>query len=418
MSSPSDPGRRYPKRQRTAVTYSETANSQDELDQDSETVDQANATSPAAKDQVSASDDDDDDDDDDDEWTLQPNQKKHTEKPKVKKHRIKEPKPFPFMNLVPELREAVYKLVVGTPDSVISIQSTTLTNWRLRRNIYEVYRPHPDRWVHFSDHARFRNLGLLRVSKGIYEEAAVVLYTKHKFVFLRLTALQTFLLLMRPQTLSRLIHVHIHVSDSEWNFMPGVASQLLQLRYLQTLKIFGLGCTTSNRNFAKYLIATGRPMSTWPTTVESFDKLKGIQLARDIYPFMFPFLNAVIRAGPIVAKDPQPDGSSKSEPELASSDGSQSSMTKYIDPTSARALVAHTEEEQDSPYQQLAGINALVQALELDESWHTYAAWYSFDHNSSPFSQFVGTPMTDTRRSTKRTAMKEELLTLMGKDSF
>lgn len=278
--------------------------------------------------------------------------------------------------LPPELREAVYKLVVGSPDGIISIEPSSLTNLRLRRTLDESFKPISGGWSNWAGRKKFRNLRLLRVSKTVYAEAAVVMYTQQKFYFSRLSALQTFLLLLRPETLDRLIHVQVDVGETEWTFMPGVASQLLQLHYLQTLKITGLGVNTSSRNFSKYLTSTGRSESTWAVTMESYDKMKGIKLARDMYPFMYPFFNAVIRAGFVEAEGSSPHEFKEPESEPASSAVSQSSMTKYPDPTPVQNSITSTDEEQKSPYKPLVGVDVLVETLELEESRQPYGGWF------------------------------------------
>ncbi|KAJ4420316.1 hypothetical protein N0V82_004415 [Gnomoniopsis sp. IMI 355080] len=406
MSSSAALEPRYPKRRRTAVSYNEAAASEDEFDEVSDPTTAVSDNSTAAKDEAESSDNDED-------WTLEPNSKKRSKTPIIKKPKTKKPKPFPFMKLPPELRDNIYKLVVGSPDGIVAIEPASLTNARLRRTLEESYKPvvggrNLTRLTSWTARKRYRNLRLLCASKEIYEEAAPVLYTKQKFVFLRLSALQTFLLLVRPETLDRLVHVHVHVGETEWTFMPGVASQLLQLHYLQTLKISGLGFSTSSRNFSGYLNSTERAESTWPVTLESYDKMKAIKLARDMYPFMYPFFNGVIRAGFVEALAVQPDGSKELEPEPASSSTS----------TSTQASDADTDEEQTSLYKPLVGVKALVHALELDESADSYGGWYHDCFRSPSFAQFKSKPMTDDRRSTRRAAMKLELLDLMGRDSF
>lgn len=156
--------------------------------------------------------------------------------------------------------------------------------------------------------------------------------------------------------------------------MPGVASQMLQLHYLQTLKINGLNYTTSSRNFAKYLNSTGRSESTWQVSIESFDKMMGIKLARDIYPFMYTFFHGVIRAKAVVVEEFQPAGSMK--PEAASSDISQPGMTKDLDSTAVQKLGVCMKAGEESIYPPLIGVDALVQVLELGEK--RLSGWYDF----------------------------------------
>lgn len=266
----------------------------------------------------------------------------------------------------------MYDLVVGQPDGVVPIEPSHLNAPRLRRTLEDSYKPVSGGWPNFAHRRHFRNLGLLRVCKAIYAEAAVVLYTKQRFAFSRLSALQTFLLLLRPETLDRIIHVELDVGEGEWTFMPGVASQLLQLHYLQTLKISGLGYSTSSRNFTKYLKATDRPESSWEVTMESYDRLRGIKFARDLYPFFYPFFNAVIRAESSVAK-----GDSVESQDAESTLGMPTpSLSDDSHPTSMHGPDNRTNEKEESRYKPLIGINALGRALEVDHNGISTPNWY------------------------------------------
>lgn len=273
--------------------------------------------------------------------------------------------------LPPELRNAVYRLAVGSLDGVVSLGPTNLTNQRLRRNLEEVDKPGSAGFPNFL-RKHFRNLRLLRVSKDIYAEAAVVTYTKQKFAFSRLSALQTFLLLLRPETLDRITHVQVDISEAEWTFMPSVSSQLLQLHYLQTLKITGLCYNTSSRNFTKYLLFTDRNESSWDTTEESFDKLRSIKLARDLYPFMYPFFVGVIRAESSMVNEPL--SAESQDADSTSGDLPTPSQSDDTDPTSMPGPDDRTNEKEESPYKPLIGIDALAKVLEFDHNVN--AGWY------------------------------------------
>lgn len=265
----------------------------------------------------------------------------------------------------------MYDLVVGQPDGLVPIEPAHLTAPRLRRTLEDSYKPLSGNWPNYADRKKFRNLGLLRVSKAIYAEAAVVLYTKQKFVFSRLSALQTFLLLLRPETLDRIIHVEVDVGESEWTFMPGVASQLLQLHYLQTLKVSGLGYSTSSRNFTKYLRATDRSERNWEVSTESYDKMKGIKFARDLYPFFYPFFNAVIRAEFMTKED-----SVKSQDADSTLGMPTPSLSDESDPASIQGPDDHTNEKEEPRYKPLIGIDALGRVLEVDHDGNPYTNWY------------------------------------------
>lgn len=311
----------------------------------------------------------------------------------------------------------MYKFVVGSHDGTVNIESSPLINPLLRRTLREPYWSTHDQKKEWADLIRFRNLRLLRVSKAIYQEAAVVMYTRQKFVFTSLSTLQTFLLLLRPETLDRVTHVQVFVIQTEWHLMPGVALQMLQLRYLQTFEFPRF--VFWRRDFAKYLDDTGRPQSTWPVNVESFDKIQAIKLAKDTYSLMFPFFNAVIRAGPGDAEEPLQLAPSKERNEISSND-SQSSMMQESNPNSTDESGAHTVEEEEPIYKPLIGVDALVRVMAHDQNFELN--WSGLSRQSpwtnSILSQFKSAPMTEERRSVRRAALKKELLALMAQDSF
>lgn len=202
----------------------------------------------------------------------------------------------------------------------------------------------------------------------------MVMYTKQKFAFSRLSALQTFLLLLRPETLDRITHIQVDVSEAEWTFMPSVSSQLLQLHYLQTLKISGLGYSTSSRNFTRYLLSTERTESSWDNTEESYDKLRSIKLARDLYPFMYPFFTGVIRAESSMANEPL--SAESQDADSTSGDLPTPGQSDDTDPASMPAPDDRTNEKEESPYKPLIGIDALAKVLEFDHNGNSSAGWY------------------------------------------
>lgn len=202
----------------------------------------------------------------------------------------------------------------------------------------------------------------------------MVMYTKQKFTFSRLSALQTFLLLLRPETLDRITHIRVDVREAEWTFMPSVSSQLLQLHYLQTLQISGLGYSTSGRNFNKYLLMTERAEAAWSNTEESYDKLRSIKLARDLYPFMYPFFTGVIRAESSMANEILLEESQDAE--SASGDLPTPAQSEDTDPNSMPTPDDHTNYKEDSPYKRLVGIDALAKVLEFDHNGPASDGWY------------------------------------------
>lgn len=186
----------------------------------------------------------------------------------------------------------IYKRVVTHQGGPVYMESPPLVATRIRRRLAE--RVGEEDWTLFKERRRFRNLRLLRVSKQVYQEASYFFY-KQTFAFHRVSALQTFLLLQRPDTMTRLQHIEARVGDAEWGLMPGVAEQIAQLSNLESLKLVGLNYRTSGRDLYRYLDQTKRPMQEWAVNLESMDKMKGIKLARDTYPFLFPLYKAVVQ---------------------------------------------------------------------------------------------------------------------------
>lgn len=241
------------------------------------------------------------------------------------------------------MRNEIYKIVVISADNIVSLNSANLSNSNIRRFLVSLIEDaflgvrrlpwyagplgqglfaegYPQAWpsalklsfsrfivsnisyiqvplgYHGPKHrfARaFRNLRLLRVSKEIYKEAAHLFY-KQTFQFHSAATLQTFLLQQRSETMSRLRHIDVTVAENEWNLVPGVSAQLAELVNIEKLSIHGLNHKTSGRDFPKHLSQTGRSISEWDLSLESYDKALGIKLARDTYPFLFPFYRKVI----------------------------------------------------------------------------------------------------------------------------
>lgn len=134
----------------------------------------------------------------------------------------------------------------------------------------------------------FRNLRLLRTCKQVYAEGAGYVYSQ-TFKFQQLPALQTFLLIISPETMDKIKDVELFVANNEWKLMPGIAAKLPTFTNLTRLKISGLSLKHGMRDFVKYLDDTGRNINSFPDTIEAWDKLMGMKLARDTYPFMFPY---------------------------------------------------------------------------------------------------------------------------------
>lgn len=135
-----------------------------------------------------------------------------------------------------------------------------------------------------------RNLGLLRVSKQIYSEAVGFVY-RQEFTFKNLPAIWNFLHFLSPETKNLLRHIEVKLSEHEWNFLPPILLALpVQGGNLERLKIHNLGHHAGTGSVSKHLKATGRPPSTWGTTLKDLDKIIGIALAKHTYDFMWVFV--------------------------------------------------------------------------------------------------------------------------------
>lgn len=268
-----------------------------------------------------------------------------------------------------EIRNEIYKYAVTNTGNLVYIKSQSLTNTRSRRFLSEKVDEEFSayfwrRWRHRDTRNKFRNLRLLRVCKTMYRESADFIYGQ-RFKFYRLVTLQTFLLLLRPATLARLRHVKVCLGDSEWQLLPMFSTHLIQLINLTTLKITDINTDICRKNFVSYLQRTDRPLSSWEITGDSLDKLNGIKLARDIYPFMFPFFKMMVRDNGI------------------------------------GRLVQMVDFRYQENYSCL-GKEQIYRGL-----------WVA-----SPFDRFKARRITDERRLLMRTAMGEEIIRLMEEDSF
>lgn len=132
-----------------------------------------------------------------------------------------------------------------------------------------------------------RNLALLRVSKGVFQEAVGFVYGQ-EFHFKQLHALWNFLSSLSPKTKSLLRHLEVKPSESEWNFLPAVAQELPM--DLNRLIIHNLGGHVGVGNPSKYLKATRRAVETLDINLPALDSVLGIVLAKATYDFLHPFI--------------------------------------------------------------------------------------------------------------------------------
>lgn len=176
------------------------------------------------------------------------------------------------------------------PDGIVHIESHNYSALKLRQRLAEHIEPR--RYSKSTGFHFHRNLRLLRANKVIYNEAADVFY-RQVFSFKTALALQTFLVFQRPETLPLLRRIHVDVSKPDWKLMPSLSVQIGQLVGLEKLKISGMLPTTTYR-LDKYLAYTKRPREDWENSVVGWDKLRSIKLAKDLYPFLFPFFHKVI----------------------------------------------------------------------------------------------------------------------------
>ncbi|KAF3769773.1 hypothetical protein M406DRAFT_325257 [Cryphonectria parasitica EP155] len=267
MSTESETTKRYSQRKRVTISYTEDHESE-ELGGNNDALSQEDGNS-----------------DDDLKQSASKDVQNLPEKAQVFEQ---QPPAFRFMltfvrYLPGEIRNMIYKLVVLNKSSQVSLESVSLVNISIRRRLAE-------RTCFINS---LRNLRLLRVSKIVYQEASSLMYGQ-KFFFNRLVALQTFLLHLRPQSMVFIRAVGVGTTSSEWQLLPGVSAQVAQLKYLESLSISGLDYTISEKSFDRYLRQTNRPISGWQTSIESMDKYIGTKLARDTFPYIFPFYEQVI----------------------------------------------------------------------------------------------------------------------------
>lgn len=312
---------------------------------------------------------------------------------------------------------------------VVQLDSMFLSNnSHLRRNLAQ-QKASTTSWDVWRDRKLYRNKNLLLACKQIYHEALPLIYSKQKFIFTRLCALQTFLLPMRSETLDLVHCVRVNVGKEEWHMMPAMASLMLKFRFIESLQIYGLGKTTSTRCISKHLKATNRPLSSWPVSLKSFDRLQGIKLAKDMYPFMYPFFNHIIRAGLTAGEVNSPDPDKSSTATVAQSIPKKLGLVTY-----KKLQISLEDSPQPKP---LAGVEKMLQAVSFLEPRRQYGYW---QHNQrllpvfswfqtltkknhtqmTSFGQFDALPeeaMTKERRATMITAMAEELVKLMEMDS-
>lgn len=263
----------------------------------------------------------------------------------------------PTRELPTELRLLIFKHTLVNPDGIVSLEAQPLTHLRVRRKLHDRSAlPWPSKGKRPS-----QNLQVFRVSKKVYGEAADIFY-RQIFSFKNASAMQTFLLLQRPETRPRLRHFQVNVSDSEWALMPGIAIQIAQLVNLKKLEIAGLGEKTNCRDISKYLISTGRPPSAWHVTLASWDKLTGIKLARDTYPFLYPLFAQVIRD---------------------------------------------------------QGVGKLAEMIEFDsDPWKFLWSSRSWRHFEDKFYRFKSMPLSTERRISRGAAMADEVVKLLEQDTY
>lgn len=330
----------------------------------------------------------------------------------------------------------IIKVAVCNPNEVVQLEP-----WALFHNRQRYYLSQPARVDRVGtqrlDRERFINPNMLLVCKQIYKEGAPLMYSGQKFHFPKLAGLQTFLLPLRPQTLDLIRWVQVDVAEKEWPLMPAMAHLFLQLRFIEHLEISGLGKTTGFREIGRYLRETDRPVCYWPVTIESFDKIRGIKLARDTYPFMYPLYNPVIRAKPSpFAHVPRNQKLITdfliTDEGLDTSDSEDEAAAGPVSPVTYKKAEIVLENRPDEPLEKHAGLAKLLKVIHFVElerrpRWYTgisypaasmntgFYGWWAHMHD---FDQFKNKLMTDKRRATMMTAMGEELVRMMANDRY
>lgn len=353
-----------------------------------------------------------------------------------------------YRALPAELRYEIIKLVVSNPDKIVHLEPQTLTSGRLRRFLSPAAQgAPPGAWAAWPDRQRYKNRNLMLACKEIYNDSMDLMYTKQKFSFTRLCALQTFLLPMRPETLDHLRHVEVSVGTSEWNMMQAIAALLLKCRFLNVLVIHGLCEVTSSRCVGKYLNTTVNPLASWPVTKKSFDQIQGVKLARDMYPFMYPLFNPIIRkqlraaaannANDAAENFENAEGGEKAEAADAGSEMPSASTlapSKPEEPSPPTYNKAVIKVDHKPVLKEITGIQELMQVLKFTEparrsGWYAAAnlplprwAWLqtlTYSLVNRDFNRFDSAKKDDyERQTTIMTAMGEELIKLVAQDTY
>lgn len=117
-----------------------------------------------------------------------------------------------------------------------------------------------------------------------------------EFCFKTLPAMWSFLYSLSPETKNLLRHIEVKPNDNEWNSLPGVTRELpVKGSNLECLKIHNLSCHVGTGSPRHHLQGIGFSLKKMGTSLEVFDKVLGIVLAKDAYDFMWPFINEFVR---------------------------------------------------------------------------------------------------------------------------
>lgn len=332
-----------------------------------------------------------------------------------------------------EIRVMIIRLIVTQPDGVVNLEPARLRHCRMRRWLQVTPDLQPvDAWASTLDRLRFMNCNLILASKSINAYAMHEMYTKQKFHFTRLCALQTFLLPLRPETMDLIRHVEVMVGSNEWNMMPAIAALLAKLRFLDTLVIHGICEYTSNRCVGRHLNGGDKPLNGWPVSEESFDKIHGIKLARDMYPFLYPLFNPIIRAQPaITAANDVAEAAEVADPGLGQPSAAALGRSKSKGPSTLpyeKAVIDMNGKERKP----IAGAQKLMQVLRFTEirrssfwSFLPYPRWtwlntlLMYHAAERSFRNFTDASKDDKQRqSTIMTAMGEELVKMVAQDTY
>ncbi|KAF3765569.1 hypothetical protein M406DRAFT_329464 [Cryphonectria parasitica EP155] len=215
------------------------------------------------------------------------------------------PNVFPFMRLPAEVREHVYEWALGSPIHIVHINETsTVSDISGRRQAAVWCWGEVSTDIHrLSTASRRRNMAsrtinpaLLRSCRLVYCEGLRFLYMQ-RFHFLNAQAMQTFLLTLHHNTVTKLRHVELYRRTPARAEDPMVLSALASLTRavnLQVVRVHGLWFYGQQGRGFRYDL--GPVPANGMMGPSAWDILVGRNLARAAYRQMYPFLQCFLRS--------------------------------------------------------------------------------------------------------------------------